>query len=200
MNINYFWSNSSKVDDDLSNIKYEDIIQLSIYEQFIEALQNLGLRHEHSFLKENDDNVIISEDDETIFIKPVDCKSISIKGSRESIAKGRGMVGDPHRICLKIYDYENKEIQPTDTIQFGIIESYRDGHELSSLDKIVKTIQFRYPYKLGSEGRIYLKRGVMLTKNKMLEIKVTRLSEPLKMWKIRLSLECDKWYENNFED
>lgn len=159
-----------------------------IYDLFIEEMENSGFVRVPSKIEENE--VELAEDDEAIYIKTEhlkNCNAFSIKGIRESKNENK-IVERPHNIYLKIYDYDRKEARPEDAIRFAIIGTKRSTGQSS-------VIYYHYPYELLSSGKfIGIKKGMMITKDEKLEIKVIRGKEPIKIGKFELIIECDKWY------
>jgi hypothetical protein len=160
-------------------------METTLYDELIKEMRNRGLSNKYSMLEEKD--VTISDDDESIYITVNECKMISIKGIRESRIKRR-LSTSPHYIYLKIYDYDYKEAEPEDSVQFSITEF---GKKLFSEDRHI--IYYHYPYKMVS-AKLVIKKGIVITKDKRLEIRIVRKNIPLKIGKFELKIECDKWY------
>lgn len=164
------------------------------YEQFISHMEEIGLRKEFSALEEKD--VTLSEDDEVIYIAiPTtgtnNISAISIKGIKEASIRGRIMT-HPYYIALKVYGYGGEEAKPEDTTQFSITE-FKKGLP-SDQDVNSHIVYYHYPYRFLS-GKLRLKRGFIVTKDRRLEIRIIRDSVPLKIAKFELKIECDKWYK-----
>lgn len=169
------------------------------YEQFISHMEKIGLRKEFSALEEID--VALSEDDEVIYIAiPTNgtdsngtnnYRAISIRGIKEASIKGRIMT-HPYDIVLKVYGYGGEEAKPEDTTQFSITE-FKKG--LSSDQEInYHVVYYNYPYRIVS-SKLRLKKGIIVTKDRRLEIRIIRESVPLKIAKFEIKIECDKWYK-----
>lgn len=166
-------------------------MQTTLYEQFIGEMERAGLKKVFTIL--DDKNVELSDDDEIISIKAKDCQIISIKGIRESKV-GRKLITHPHYMCMKIYGYDGKELMPEDTVQFSIAESKRSGLPTLSPDVWSHVVYYHYPYRLAS-SKLKFKKGIVLTKNKRLEIRIIRNGNILKIGKFDVKIECDKWFE-----
>lgn len=170
----------------------------TLYEQFIYHMEKIGLRKEFSILEEKD--VALSGDDEVIYITIPktgnnNYGTISIKGVRESVVRGK-LSTHPHYIRMKIYGYDGNEIMPEDTVQFSIAELKKSGLPTLSADKWSHVIYYHYPYRTAS-SKLKFKKGIVLTKNKRLEIRIIRNGEPLKIAKFEINIECDKWYKSD---
>ena len=166
-------------------------MRATLYEQFIEEMEGTGLKKVSTILDDKDTE--LSDDDDIISIKAKDCRAISIKGVRESTIGGR-LLTHPHYISMKLYGYDGKEILPEDTIQFSIAELKKSGLPTLSADIWSHVIYYHYPYRLVS-SKLKFKKGVVLMKNKRLEIRIIRSGELLKIGKFEIKIECDKWYE-----
>ena len=164
-------------------------MQTTLYEQFVEEMERTGLKKIFTIL--DDKGAELSDDDNIISIRAKDCKMISIKGVRESTIRGKLMT-NPHYICMKIYGYDGKEIMPEDTIQFSIAELKKSGLPTLSPDKWSHVVYYHYPYRLAS-SKLKFKKGIVLTKNKRLEIRIIRNGDLLKIGKFEIKIECDKW-------
>ena len=164
----------------------------TMYEQFIEEMELNGFRKVHSKIDEI--YAKLSDDDNIISISALDCHMVTIKGIRES-KSGDGYDTLPHRIFMKIYSEDGKELESGDTIQFSIVSIERTG--LPTVDPGKHCcIYYHYPYRaISSERGITLKKGIAIIKDKRLEFKMFRRSELLKIWKFEMSLECDKWFK-----
>lgn len=167
-------------------------MQITLYEQFVEEMERSGLKKVFTTLDEKD--VELSDDDDIIYIMPKDCQAISIKGVRESTIKGK-LLTHPHYIYIKIYGDDGKEMMPKDTMQFSIATLKKSGLPTLTLDEWPHVIYYHYPYRVAS-SKLKFKKGIVLTKNKRLEIRIIRNGEPLKIAKFEIKIECDKWYEN----
>lgn len=163
------------------------------YEQFVYQMEKIGLRKEFTILEEKD--ATISEDDEIIYITVPTiedkCRAISIRGIKETVVKKR-MVTRPYYISIKIYTYGGQEANPEDTIQFSITEFKKIGLKVAT-DVSSHIVYYHYPYKVASD-RLRFKKGMIITRDRRLEIRISRNSIPLKIGKIEIRLECDKWY------
>ena len=164
----------------------------TLYEQFVEEMEGAGLKKVPTIL--DDKGVELSDDDKIITIKAKDCQAISIKGVRESTIRGK-LITHPHYIYMKIYGYDGKEILPEDTIQFSIAELKKLGLPTLSPDIWSHVIYYHYPYRSAS-SKLKFKKGIVLTKNKKLEIRIIRNGDLLKIGKFDIKIECDKWYKN----
>lgn len=167
-------------------------MQITLYEQFIEEMERTGLKKVFTNLNEKD--VGLSDDDDIIYITPKDCQVISIKGVRESTVCGKLLIS-PHYIHMKIYGHDGNEMMPEDTIQFSIATLKRSGLPTLIPDEWSHVIYYHYPYRTASY-KLKFKKGIVLTKNKRLEIRVIRNGEPLDIAKFEIKIECDKWYKN----
>lgn len=159
-------------------------METTLYEKFTDEMERQGFRKVFANLDEKD--VTISENDEVIYITIKD-GPISIKGIREAKLRGK-LLTHPHYIYLKIYDYNYEEAKPEDAVQFSITEL---GKGLSNEDRHV--IYYHYPYRT-VVAKLGLKRGVVITKDKRLEIRIMRDGSPLKIGKFEINIECHKWY------
>lgn len=167
-------------------------MEYTLYEQLVEELENSGYRKILSKIDEND--VDISDNDEAIWITSQNCDMISIKGIRES-KRGEKLLAEPHRIIMKVWDYNGEELRENDAIQFSLIELKRSPSSLSTdIPKQSNTVYYHYPYRLALSG-IRLKKGIIITKDKRLELKVIRDGKPIKFWKLELCIQCHKWYK-----
>ncbi len=160
----------------------------TIYDKFTEEMNKRGLKKVFSNLDERD--VYLSDDDEVINVTIKNCQMITIRGIRESSIKGKLLV-HPYYTSLKVFDYNNEEAKPEDAVQFGISELKRSGLP----GEWSRIIYYHFPYKAAS--RLKLKKGVAITKNKNLEIKIMRNGSPIKIGKFEIKIECDKWYKNS---
>lgn len=165
-------------------------MQETLYEQLIEEMEKSGFRQVHSIIDEM--YAGLSEDDETISVTARDCHMITIKGIKDSTI-GKGLGYAPHNISMKIYGYDGKELEHNDTIQFGITKLTYRGLPTMKPD-MYTTIYYHFPYRVISVG-VKLKKGVAITKDKILEIRIFRNSNRLKIAKFDLALECDKWFK-----
>ncbi len=165
-------------------------MQETIYEQLIEEMEKNGFRKVHSVIDEI--YADLSEDDETISITARDCHMITIMGVKDS-RMGHGLGTSPHNISMKIYGYDGKELMRNDTIQFGMVKLIRQGLPTMKPD-MYTTIYYHFPYRLLSLGTRF-KKGIAITKDKILEIRIFRNSDRLKIAKFDLVLECDKWFK-----
>lgn len=167
------------------------------YEQFVSHMKKIGLRKEFSILEEKD--VALSEDEEIIYITiPTTGKynTVSIKGIKEASIGGR-IVTHPYYIFMRIYGYDGEEAKPEDTIQFSITE-FKKGLPTAS-DIKSHIIYYNYPYSIASK-RLRLKKGIIITKDRRLEIKIVRKGKPIKIGKIEMKMECDKWFKEILSD
>lgn len=169
--------------------KYE-----TLYDEFTETMESIGLKKVFSNIIENDAN--ISNNDSIISISlHKDCHAISIKGRRESTIKGK-VVTKPYYIFMKIYDDKGDEIRPNDTVQFSIAELKKTGLPTLTKNTYSHIIYYHYPYEsISTLPGLVLKKGIVITKDKKLEIKIIRNGTILKIGKIELKLECDKWFK-----
>jgi len=167
-------------------------MQTTLYQQFVEKMEMTGLKKVFANLDEK--YVELSGDDDIIYITTKDCQAISIKGVRESTISGK-LSTHPHYIRMKIYGYDGNEIMPEDTVQFSIAELKKSGLPTLSPDKWSHVIYYHYPYRTAS-SKLKFKKGIVLTKNKRLEIRIIRNGEPLKIAKFEIKIECDKWYKD----
>lgn len=166
-------------------------MQTTLYEQFVEEMERSGLKKVFTILDEKD--LELSDGDDIIYITPKNCQAISIKGVRESTVKGT-LLTNPHYIYIKIYGDDGKEMAPEDTIQFSIATLKRSGLPTSIPDKWSHVIYYHYPYRVCS--KLKFKKGIVLKKNKRLEIRIIRNGESTKIAKFEIKIECDKWYKN----
>lgn len=169
------------------------VMQTTLYQQFVTEMEMTGLKKVFTYLYDKD--VELSDDDDIIYITPKDCRAISIKGIRESTIRGK-LLTHPHYINMKIYGYDGSEMLPGDTVQFSIAELKRSGLPTLSPNKWPHVIYYHYPYRTAS-FKLKLKKGIVLTKNKRLEIRVIRNEKPLKIAKFEIKIECDKWYKGD---
>ncbi len=165
-------------------------MQITLYEQFVEAMERSGFKKIFTNLEEKD--VGLSEDDDIIYIMPKDCQAISIKGVRESTIKGK-LLNRPHYIYMKAYGYDGNEMIPEDAIQFSIATLKKSGLPTLSPDAWSHVIYYHFPYRAAS-SKLKFKKGIVLTKNKRLEIRIIRNGGPLKIAKFEIKIECDKWF------
>lgn len=173
------------------------------YEQFIDEMEKNGFRKIHSELDEI--YATLSDNDDIISIAALDCHMISIKGIKESTTADKKET-IPHSLHMKIYGYDGKELEPNDIIQFGIVvELTHKGLPTMKSDKNY-CIYYHYPYRaISSKIGIKFKKGISITKDKRLEMKIFRSSSLLKIGKFEMNLECDKWFkidekrENKFD-
>ena len=173
------------------NQKNDDKV-MPLYEQFVEEMERSGLKKIFANLDEKD--VGLSEDDDIIFITPKDCQAISIKGIRESTIRGK-IITRPHYIYMKIYEEGGKEMMSEDAIQFSIATLKKSGLPTLTPDEWSHVVYYHFPYRVVS-SKLKFKKGIVLTKNKRLEIRIIRNGEPLKIAKFEIKIECDKWYKN----
>jgi hypothetical protein len=164
------------------------------YEQFISQMEKVGLRKEFSTLEEKD--VTLSEDDEVIYIAiPAtginNYRAISIRGIKEASIKGRIII-HPYDITVKVYGYGGEEAKPEDSVQFSITEFKKGLPSVQETDSHI--VYYNYPYRIAS-SKVRLKKGIIVTKDRRLEIRVMRDSVPLKIAKFGIKIECDKWYK-----
>lgn len=169
-------------------------MQETLYEQFIDKMESGGFRKVRSIIDEI--YADLSGDDETISITARDCHMITIRGVKDS-TRGNGLGSSPHNISMKIYGYDGKELESTDTIQFGITKLTYNGLPTQEPD-IHTTIYYNYPYRVISVGAKF-KKGISISKDKILEIRIFRKSNRLKIAKFDLELECDKWFKVEHE-
>jgi hypothetical protein len=153
-------------------------------------MEKSGFRKARSVLDELYAN--LSDDDETISITARDCNAVTIKGIKDSTIRN-GLTCNPHNISMKIYGYDGKELEPSDTIQFGITRLTYKGLPTMKPDEHT-TIYYHFPYRIIYLGTTF-KKGIVITKDKILEIGIFRKSNRLKIAKFDLSLECDKWFK-----
>lgn len=166
----------------------------TLYEQFIYHMEKIGLRKEFSILEEKD--VTLSGDDEVIYITIPktgndNYSTISIKGIKEASIRGRIMT-HPYYIFMKVYGYDGEDAKPEDTVQFSITEFKKGLPTASEINS--HAVYYNYPYRVASE-KLRLKRGIVITKDRRLEIRIMRNSVPLKIAKFEIKIECDKWYK-----
>lgn len=163
-----------------------------MYEQFIEEMEMNGFRKVHSRIDEI--YARLSDDDNVVSISALDCHMITIKGIRES---KRGDANDtlPHRIFMKIYSENGKELEGGDTIQFSIVSIERTG--LPTVDPVAHCcVYYHYPYRtISSKEGVAFKKGIAITKDKRLEIRILRGPNKLAIGKFEIILECDKWFK-----
>lgn len=164
--------------------------ETTLYEQFVYEMEKIGLRKKFSILEEKD--VTLSDDDETIYITVNGCHILTIKGIKESMIRGK-IITPPYYFSIKIHGYDGKELIPEDTVQFSITEFRKSGFPTDS-DIRSHVIYYHYPYSIAS-SKLRFKRGIIITKDRRLEIKVMRNRELLKIAKFELKIECDKWYK-----
>lgn len=151
-----------------------------------------GFRKVHSILDEI--YAKLSDNDDIISIAALDCHMITIKGIKESITEDKKETV-PYILRMKIYSYDGKELEPNDTIQFSIVEMIKK--ELPTMKPDVhSSIYYQYPYRaISSRAGIKFKKGIAITKDKILEMKIFRGFTPLKIGKFEMNLECDKWFK-----
>ena len=167
------------------------------YEQFIDKMEMNGFRKNHSTL--NEIYAKLSDDDEVISISAIDCHMITIKGIKESIT-GDKKETPPHELHMKIFSDGGKELEPDDAIQFSIVETKRKGLPTMDPDTSI-LIYYHYPYRtVSSKYGIKFKKGISITKDKRLDLKIFRGSENIKIGKFEMSLECDKWCQMSEKD
>jgi hypothetical protein len=164
-------------------------MQITLYEQFVEEMERSGFKKVFTTLDEKD--MELSDNDDIIYIVPKNCNFISIKGVRESTIKGK-LLTDPYYICIKIYGDDGKEMIPEDTIQFSIATLKKSGLPTLTPDRWSHIIYYQYPYRPSS--KLKFKKGIVLTKNKRLEIRIIRNGKLMKIAKLEINVECDKWY------
>lgn len=165
----------------------------TIYEQFIYEMEMNGFKKIHSVLDENYSK--LSDNDDIISVAALDCHMITIKGIKESITVDKKET-PPHKLHMKIYSDGGKELEPNDAIQFSIVElKKRSG--LPTLEPDINCcIYYHYPYKsISSKAGIKFKKGIAITKDKRLEMKIFRGFNLLKIGKYEMNLECDKWFK-----
>lgn len=169
-------------------------MQETLYERLIDEMEKSGFGKIRSVIDEI--YAGLSEDDETISITAHDCHMITVRGIKDS-TRGHGLGSSPHNISMKIYGYDGKELEPNDTIQFGIAKLTYQGLPTMKPD-IHTTIYYNYPYRVVSVGAKF-KKGIAITKDKILEIRIFRNSNRLKIAKFDLELQCDKWFKIDLE-
>lgn len=163
----------------------------SIYDLFLDEMQKSGFKKIDFKIKEND--VELSDDDESIYVVIRDCRALSIKGIRESKTRNI-MSSKPHSIYIKAYDYNGEEARPKDTVRFSIIEVDRSSGFPTGSQNRRHTIFYYYPYSsLSGKKFLGIKKGIVITKDKKLEIKIIRDGKSVKIGKLELIIECDKW-------
>lgn len=176
----------------------------TLYEQFVQQMEKIGLRKEFSILEEKD--VTLSDSDEIIYVTiPIGTNgrttgtnsysTISIKGIQEASIKGK-IKARPHYISMKIYGYDGEEAKPEDAVQFSITEFKKGLPTASEISSHV--VYYHYPYRTVSE-KLKLKKGIVITKDRRLEIRIMRNGAPLKIAKFEIKIECDKWYKKSDE-
>lgn len=168
-------------------------MQTTLYEQFVEEMERSGLKKVFTNLDEKD--VGLSDDDDIIHITAKDCQTISIKGVRESAIEGK-LLTRPHYIHMRAYGYDGNEMMPEDAIQFSIATLKKSGLPTLSPDEWHHVVYYHYPYRAVS-SKLKFKKGIVITKNKRLEIRIIRNGEPLKIAKFEIKIECDKWYKDD---
>lgn len=164
----------------------------TLYEQFVAEMERSGFKKIFTRLIEKD--IELSDNDCIIYVTPKDCEVISIKGIRESTVIGK-LLTHPHYANMKIYGYDGNEMLSEDTVQFSIATLRRSGLPTLYSDKWSHTIYYRYPYRTVS-SKLKFKKGIVITKNKRLEIRIMREGKFLKIGKLDINMECDKWYKN----
>jgi hypothetical protein len=162
----------------------------TLYEQFIDKMESDGFRKIRSLIDET--YADLSEDDETISVTARDCHMITIRGEKDSIRR-YGSRSSPYSISMKIYGYDGKQLESSDTVQFGITKLTYKGLPTIKPDKYT-IIYYNFPYRVIHAGAKF-KKGIAITKDKILEIMVFRNSSRLKIAKFDLELECDKWFK-----
>jgi hypothetical protein len=167
-------------------------MQTTLYEQFIEEMERSGLKKIFTYLDEK--YVELSDDDNFIYVTAKDCQAISIKGVRESAIEGKLLIR-PHYIHMRVYGYDGNEMMPEDAIQFSIATLKKSGLPTLSPDEWSRVTYYHYPYIVAS-SKLKFKKGIVITKNKRLEIRVIRNGEQLKIAKFEIKIECDKWYKH----
>jgi len=166
----------------------------TLYQQFVYQMEKIGLRKESSILEEKD--VTLSDSDEVIYITiPNSYSTISIKGIQDASIRGK-IKTRPHHISMKIYGYDGEEAKPEDAVQFSITE-FKKGLP-TALEASSHVVYYHYPYRIVSE-KLRLKKGIVITKDRRLEIRIMRNSVPLKIAKFEIKIECDKWYKKSDE-
>ncbi len=173
----------------------------TIYEQFIEEMENNGFKKVCSVIDEV--YADLSDDDDAISITAHSCHMVTIKGMKQSerVTKEYGRVTSPHNIYMKLYGNDGKEFEHNDMVQFSIVESVRKGlptmdykDDMGHRERENRCIYYSYPYRsVSTRAGIRFKRGMAITKDKKLEIKAIRNSLPLKIGKFELAIECDMW-------
>lgn len=165
----------------------------TIYDSYVEEMQNGGFIKKFSTVNEND--IELSEDDTSIYITlERDCHALSIRGIRESKIKNK-IVTRPYGIYIKIYDYKGEEAKPSDAVKFSIIELDRSYFNKPNIKYY--TTYYHYPYSaVSSKKFLGVKKGIVITKDKKLEINIIRNVEHIKIGKLELLIECDKWYKS----
>lgn len=163
----------------------------TIYDLFLDEMQKSGFEKIYFKIQEND--IELSDDDESIYITARDCRALSIRGIRES--KARNIISNkPHRMYIKVYDYNGEEAKPNDAVRFSIIEINRSSALPTDPQNRKHTVFYHYPYGLVSGGKFLgIKKGIVITKDKKLEIKIIRNGKPIKIGKLELIIECDRW-------
>lgn len=164
---------------------------MTLYEQFVEEMERSGLKKVFTVLEEKD--VGLSDNDDTIIVAAKDCQAISIRGIRESMIMGK-LLTHPYYIRMKIYGDGGIEMAPGYTVRFGMAELKKSGLPTLSPDMWSHVVYYYYPYRLVS-SKLKLKKGIVITKDKRLEIKIERNGELLKIAKFDIRIECDKWYK-----
>jgi len=163
-----------------------------MYEQFIEEMEMNGFRKVHSKIDEI--YAKLSDDDNMISISALDCHMITIKGIRES-KRGDGNDTLPHHIFMKIYSDDGKELEEGDTIQFSIVSIERTGLPSVNPGKHC-CVYYHYPYRtISSKTGVAFKKGIAITKDKTLEIRIFRGPNKLAIGKFEIILSCDKWFK-----
>ena len=162
------------------------------YERFIDEMERNGFRKVRSSIDEI--YAKLSDNDDIISITALDCHMITIKGIRESKTEDKKET-IPHKLVMKIYGYDGKELEPNDFIQFSIVELIPKNLPTMEPD-IHCCIYYHYPYRaISSKVGIKFKKGISITKDKRLEMKIFRGFNPLKVGKFEMNLECDKWFK-----
>ncbi len=164
-------------------------MQITLYDQFVEEMVKAGFKKVFAKLDEKD--IGLSDNEDIIYILPKDCQAISIRGIRESTISGKLLI-HPHYVQIRVYGYNGEEIMPEDAVQFSIATLKKSGLPTLSPDQWSHVIYYHYPYRLAT-SKLKFKKGIVITKDKRLEIRIIRNGEPLKIAKFEIKLECDKW-------
>lgn len=164
--------------------------ETTLYEQFVYEMEKIGLRKKFSVLEEKD--ITLSDGDEVIYITVNDCHILTIKGIKESMIRGK-IITPPYYVSMKVYGYDGEEMMPEDTVQFSITEFKTSGFPTAPEIRS-HIIYYHYPYSVAS-SKLRLKRGIIITKDRRLEMRVMRNRDLLKIAKLELKMECDKWFK-----